>query len=102
MSQAKQYVKLVAKPNTWFKAGTEVWHCEEPRRLTLEEWGRWKEPSMAIVLVRGIRVCEDNPNENGMGHKAGDERIDGECCSCEEFDVEIVSEDKDFSELENK
>lgn len=87
-----KYVKLIAKPDTWFKEGTEVFHYEydysDQRRLTLEEWEMWK--SSGICLVRGIRVCEDNPNENGMGCKAGDEREDGECCSIDEFDVEIL------------
>lgn len=85
-------VKLTAKPDTWFKAGTEVFNYdfdyEDKKRITLEEWNQ------AIkdrgICVRGIRVCEDSPNENGMGYKAGDERTDGEWCSIDEFDVEIL------------
>ena len=88
-----KYVKLIAKPDTWFKAGTEVSNYDKNRRLTVEEWKEW---GNSIVLVRGIRICEDNPNENGMGYKAGDERIDGECCGCDEFDIEIVEEDRKF------
>jgi len=100
MSEPQQYVKLTARPNTWFKAGTEVWHYDAPRRLTLAEWEAWVKDGM--VLATGIRVCEDNDNENGMGCKPGDERVDGESCSPDEFDVEIVNEDKDFTALEKR
>lgn len=93
-----KYVKLIARPDTWFEAGTEVWHYDKPRRLTLEEWNGWVPWNM--VLVRGIRICEDCPNENGMGYKSGDRRIDGESCGVDEFDVEIVEEDRNFTELE--
>jgi len=84
------YVKLVARPDTWFKAGTEVYHydAEPTRRLTLEEWNDWFKHGM--VLVSGIRVIE-NPGSEGGG-QIGEERRDGELCSCDEFDVEIVEE----------
>lgn len=100
MSEPQQYVKLTARPDTWFKAGAEVWHYDAPRRLTLAEWNGWAWTK--AVLVRGIRVCEDNDNENGMGCKPGEERVDGEYCSIDEFDLEIVEEDKDFTALENR
>lgn len=85
-------VKLTAKPNTWFKVGTEVYDYdakyEDKKRVTLDYWNQ--AVSEGGICVRGIRVCEDNPNENGMGCKADDERVDGEWCSCNEFEVEIV------------
>lgn len=87
-----KYVKLTAKPNTWFKEGTEVYNYmvdySEQKRITLEEWNQAVREGG--ICVRGIRVCEDNPNENGMGCKAGEEREDGEWCSCDEFNAEIV------------
>lgn len=91
-----KYVKLIALPDTWFKAGTEVYQydCNPPNlcRISLDEW------EIAIkeqgVNARGIRVCEDNPNENGLGYKAGDERWDGEWCGTDEFSSEIVEESK--------
>lgn len=90
-----KYVKLTARPNTWFKAGTEAYnygfHYSEKKRVTLEYWEQCKIEGGGIC-VRGIRVCEDNPNENGMGCKPGEEREDGEYCMWDEFDVEIVEE----------
>jgi len=89
-----KYVKLVAKADTWFKEGTEVYEYnakyEEKKMVSLDEW------KISLIeggiCVRGIRVCEDNPNENGMGCKAGEERIDGEWCSCDEFEATIMEE----------
>ncbi len=84
------YVRLIARPDTWFKAGTEVYHYDAivGRRLTLAEWEEWSKHGM--VLVSGIRVTE-NPASEGGG-QVGEERLDGECCLCDEFDVEIVEE----------
>lgn len=80
-----KYVKLIAKPDTWFQEGTEVWHYDEP-----------------IILVRGIRISDDNPNENALGYKPNCKRIDGESCFLDEFDIETVDEDKDFTDIENQ
>ena len=90
-----KYVKLTAKPNTWFKEGTEVYdydfHYSEKKRITLDYWNKsLGEYGGGGINVRGIRVCEDNPNENGMGCKPGEEREDGEWCRCDEFNVEII------------
>lgn len=92
-----KYVKLTAKPNTWFKEGEEVYDYDyefsDKRRITLDYWNKsLGEYGGNGIYVRGIRVCEDNLNENGMGYKQGDEREDGEWCSCDEFNVEIVEE----------
>ena len=76
-------VKLTAKPNTWFKAGTEVFHYDQySKRITLEEYNDWVKSG--VILVRGIRVCE-----------TGEETEDGELCSLDEFDVEIQGERND-------
>ena len=91
-----KYVKLTARPNTWFKAGTEVYTYESrqdsPTRMTLEEWERWMDPNPFVVLVAGLRVCDDDPNECGLGYAPGEERWDGESCDPAEFDMEIVEE----------
>ena len=89
------YVKLTAKPNTWFKEGTEVFDYDadysEKKRVTLEYWTRCVNEEQKGICVRGIRVCEDNPNENGMGCSIGEEREDGEYCNTDEFNVEILT-----------
>lgn len=100
MSGSVKYVKLTARPGTWYKAGTEIfWEdcvSDEPRevaimrRMTLDEWDNL-DKNAGIGCV-GIRVCEDNPNERGNGWSPGEERWDGEWCSVDEFDVEIVEE----------
>jgi hypothetical protein len=92
-----RYVKLTAKPETWFKEGTEVYDYDsdyfEKKRITLDFWNKsLGEHGGGGIYVRGIRVCEDNPNEDGMGCKPGEERIDGEWCQCDEFNVEITDE----------
>ena len=95
MSTPTQYVKLVAKPDTWFKAGTEVYDydCNAPedlRRITLAAWEQaLKDGSLG---PRGIRVIE-NPASEGGG-QVGEERWDGEWWLTEEFDAEIVEESK--------
>ncbi len=88
------YVKLTARPDTWFKAGTEVYHYDEDRRLTFTEWVEAKtawghEPF--VVCVRGTRVVEAGYEEKLFG-PPGTERSDGECCGSDEFDVESVEE----------
>ena len=81
-------VKLIAKENTWFKAGTEVYDEDydfsEKKRLTLEKYENWKKGG--IICVVGIRVCELE-YEFKLGYKNGEERIDGECCDINEFDA---------------
>lgn len=90
-----KYVKLTARPNTWFKEGTEVYNYDEyGKRLTLEEFEKWKnEDNSWGILVRGIRICEEGNGEvENLGYKVGEERIDGELCQFDEFDVEIIEE----------
>lgn len=96
MSDIK-HVKLIAKPDTWFKAGTEVFDYDadydEHKRITLNYWNQCV--AEQGICVRGIRVCEAGyetmpTNEGGMGCELGEERIDGEYCSCDEFEVEIL------------
>ena len=90
-----KYVKLIAKPDTWFKAGTEAFDYDEyGKRITLEAYNKWRESGM--ILARGIRVCElGNGEVENLGYKVGEERIDGELCSLDEFDMTIVDDEKD-------
>ena len=97
------YVKLIAKPDTWFKSGTEVYDydCDAPddlRRVTLADWEKhekeWRQyggQGGFIICVRGIRVIEAGYEEKLFG-AVGTERWDGEACSSHEFEVEIVEE----------
>lgn len=83
-----KHVKLIAKPNTWFKEGTEVFHYDEYKKLIpLSEFNEWKKSDM--ILCRGIRVCENPISENRT--KVGEEYIDGELCGIDEFEIEIVN-----------
>ena len=86
-----KYVKLVARPNTWFKEGTEVYDydCsyEDKKRITLEQWTQWVADGM--YCARGTRISE---SENELV-PVGKEYFDGECGSLDEFEaVEIVDE----------
>jgi hypothetical protein len=65
--------KYVAKPDTWFVAGTV---CE-----LVDDYS----PQMTCGLFRGLRKCE-NPASEG-GHPLGEVREDEEVCSFDEFDV---------------
>lgn len=89
-----QFVKFVAKSKTWFKAGQEaLWEDSnfKIRRPNLKEFEQIKKCGAAVFI--GTRVCEDNPNENALGYKAGDERPDGEWCQLDEFYISIVDND---------
>jgi hypothetical protein len=89
-----KYVKLIAKPDTWFKAGTEVFNDDEyGKRITLESYNAWLKSGS--ILARGIRVCEYD-YELALGYKLGEEREDGELCGIDEFDMTIVDDEKDI------
>jgi hypothetical protein len=87
-----KYVKLTARPDTWFKAGTEVYDYDKEYsakiRVPLEYWEECKSDG-GHICVRGIRIAQWEC-ETTCGHIIGDEYVDGEWCSCDEFDVEIV------------
>jgi hypothetical protein len=86
-------VILTAKANTWFKEGTEVYdydtNYDEKKRVTLDYWNECL--ADGGICVRGIRICQLD-YEQSLNCQLGEERIDGECCSCDEFNVEIVGE----------
>jgi hypothetical protein len=77
-----KYVKLIAKPDTWFKAGTEAFDYDEyGKRITLESYNKWLKSGS--ILARGIHIYED-----------GVEAEDGELCGIDEFDAELVEEER--------
>lgn len=86
------FIKLTARPNTWFKEGTEVFDYDadfnNQQRITADAW------SQALIdkgiCVRGIRITENSAAEGGQTE--GIERVDGEWCSIDEFDAEIITQ----------
>lgn len=81
-----KYVKLIAKPNTWYVEGTEVWDYDDERRVTKEEW----EKMQVIGCYRGIRKPDLEYEIKLFGT---DFRVDGECCSPDEFVAEETDSD---------
>jgi hypothetical protein len=89
-----KYVKLTARPNTWFKEGTEVFNYDsdynDKKRITVQEWNdALGDYGRGGIAVRGLRVCELG-YEMDLGYNVGDIREDGEWCRCDEFDVEYL------------
>jgi len=83
----KEEVRLIAKPNTWFKEGTEVYNYDKYGvRFTLDEYKEWEKSG--TILTRGLRVCENPESENKL---LGEEYIDGEYCDIDEFEVEFIN-----------
>lgn len=65
----------------WFKKGTEVELLEEWTHSGQEPWG----------LFRGIRVCDSPESE---ARQYGEEYMDEETCTFEEFDIIEDEEDE--------
>ena len=63
------YVKLISKPDEYYDEGTEVFNYEG-KRFTIEEWESCQ--PHGICCVRGL-------------YKGN---WDGECSTCDEFEVE--------------
>lgn len=92
-----KYVKLTAKPDTWFIEGTEVYDYDSDEnnmtRVTLEHWNECNKPddpyNLVAICVSGRRLSELGNEVELFGEG---ERWDGEYCTCDEFDVEIVDE----------
>ena len=84
----RTYVKLVAKPDSWFKEGTEVYSYDSSPekgnflRVTKEAW----EDSWGGLLCRGIHVVFDEIDAKNRDMSIGEEGWDGECCSKDEFE----------------
>ena len=74
-----QMIRLIAKPDTWFKEGLEVYNYDEyGKRFTLLEYEEWKKSG--VILARGIRVCKNPLSESTENNPKvlGEEYIDGE------------------------
>lgn len=90
-----KFVKLTAKPDTWFKEGAEVYdyNCNAPeqlQRVSLEEWESCVNfEGIKGICVRGLRNTQLEYEIEIFGKG---ERWDGEFCGCDEFHVEIVDE----------
>ena len=67
-------MKYIAKPNTWFKAGTEVELLVDCRP---DGWD--------LGIFKGIRICENSGAE--AGKPVGTEYLDEEDCSFDEFEI---------------
>lgn len=87
----KKYVKLIAKPDTWFKEGTEVYNyystLENIIYVSFEEYKEAKK--YGFIDVRGWRISESLESE---AVPDGEEYFDGETCDLDEFEVEIIEE----------
>jgi hypothetical protein len=74
----------IAKPDTWFKEGTEVNLVEDYRQDNFPDIG----------LFQGIFVIDDekwlNVKQQWRTHEVGDEVIDREVCNFDEFDEKEV------------
>jgi len=83
-----KHVKLIAKPDTWFKEGTEVCNYNSTLNnripISIEEYEEAKRHG--IISARGFRISEDYESE---AIPVGEEYFDGEECSLDEFDIEI-------------
>ena len=77
-------VKLIAKPNTWFKEGTEVYN-HDGLYFTLDQYEDYKKQGM--ILVKGTRVCE---NEEFEYRPIGEEYIDRCIVDLNGFEVEFI------------
>lgn len=76
------YVKLIAKPYTWYISGSEILEYEGMRRFTLNEYLEAKKCGQ--LLCRGMRVKQHESESPKT--KMGSKYFDGENCSIEEFD----------------
>lgn len=84
-----KYVKLTARPDTWFKAGTEAFDEDTGKRHTLDRFNEWKKDGL-VCVVGTLVIMADDGDRLKMGYAVGEETQDGECCGIDEFDVEIV------------
>ena len=75
MDYTARYVTLIAKPDSWFDAGTEVFHYDyNPKdkvKITTAEYEEWK--LSGSILCRGLHNGE----------------WDGEWCDIDEFIITV-------------
>jgi len=90
-------IKIVAKPDTWFKAGTEVLVAYGPKPYKRITFRQLYDMINEECLIRGdvfsgIRIV-DADYEVSAGYKKGEERLDEELCGWEEFTFEMIDLD---------
>lgn len=93
MKQIDQIVKITAKPDTWFKAGTEVLiaYGKEPyKRITFQQLYDYMAEEGCIIgaVFFGTRIVSEE-YELHTNRKIGDERLDEEMCAWDEFIYEF-------------
>lgn len=76
-------MRYFAKPDTWFKEGTECFLVDDYRHLDT--------PSFNCGLFRGTYIVDDSGYDQsywwGKGYKVGDEVEMNEVCSFDEFNI---------------
>jgi hypothetical protein len=90
-----KYVKLIAKPDGWFKTGTEAYNydCDESnkRRVTVDEWQEMLDAG--TYWLRGIWIAKKGYGAvENCGFIEGKEYFDGEIGSINELESTIVDE----------
>lgn len=82
------YFKFIAKKDTWFKEGVEVFYEDanyQYKRVNQETLDLIKKDNPWNVFY-GTRICSFD-YELALGFSFGQERVDTEVCSLEEFDI---------------
>jgi hypothetical protein len=100
-----KYVKLIAKPDTWYKEGTEVFYddssIKEPnvpiKRITKEEFENKLKEEWNYGCMVGLRIPTYESEIKIFGTN---DRIDGESCSLDEFEVIETDEYLEFQDSE--
>jgi hypothetical protein len=91
------FIKFTARSNGFFKEDTEVLFGDlnvEGRRMTVIEYQSILNSPCQEEWFIGIRSCEDN----WAFSVPGEERVDAEWCSLDEFDIDYVRDDISFSQ----
>jgi hypothetical protein len=100
-----KYVKLIAKPDEWYKEGTEAFYDDSTihvpivpiKRLTKQEFEK-RLAEWGCGMMVGMRVPDPERNYELKYHQ-GKWYVDGECCPLDEF--EIV-ETEEYVEFQNR
>jgi hypothetical protein len=95
-----KYIKLIAKPDTWYKTGTEAFYddstIDKPyvpiKRLTKEEFKKRSKEWHSGVMI-GLHTPTHYDEVAVVGT---DDRVDGELCFLEEFEVIETDEYLEF------
>jgi hypothetical protein len=98
-------VKITAKPDTWFKAGTEVFietndFNRTNQRISYKEFLNVLNNcgTYPATVFYGIHVIDDAIDAKNRGGNIGDEVEDGEFCPFDEFIFEIINLDAKFGQ----